>query len=550
MALLASFFLFFAAAASGPDLRLFYQSAIDATEQPYRLYVPSSYRGGEPVPLVIAMHGTGGNENTLFDGDSYKQGALKQAAEKHGMIVASPLGRGITEFRGIGENDVFEVLEAVRARYKIDRERIYLTGHSMGGTGAAYLALHHPDVFAAAAPLAAAFSFPWLTRNAVTVPFLWIGGAEDAEYYHRGVAVGVERMRQFGVPVTAEALPGEGHGGPVKDFDRVLGWLKRHKRDLHPRSYFFEADTPLHGAAWWTAIERFTAPGRMASIEAKAESRELVRFSTVNVETFSFRPDPAVFDHGAPIEVEVNGRRVWKALLAEGRMLRIATAGQAAVVAVPSELPRRLTAWRTNTVAQAPAPLDMTAPDEKLLGNWITDAMRSSAAGADIAVWGGWAYRGLPIPQGRVDIVDLIQCSRPFDQSLVTVALTGRELRAILDDNVPDPKKDQPLRMDSPGASRLLQISGASYAFDPHRPAGQRIVRDTLKNDRVYRVVFEGQAMERQSVLLAGRFRKLDYQVIGIPLTMALYGHAARSGRIAATREGRVRMLNTSGGLE
>lgn len=75
-------------------------------------------------------------------------------------------------------------------------------------------------------------------------------------------------------------------------------------------------------------------------------------------------------------------------------------------------------------------------------------------------------------------------------------------------------------------------------------------MRDTLKNDRVYRVVFEGQAMERQSVLLAGRFRKLDYQVTGIPLTMALYGHAARSGRITATREGRVRMLNTGGGLE
>ncbi|MBM3795118.1 MAG: hypothetical protein FJW31_13850 [Acidobacteria bacterium] len=207
-----------------------------------------------PLPLVIAMHGTGGNENTLFDGDAYKQGALKAAAEKHGMLVASPLGRGVSEFRGVGETDVFEMLADIRARYRVNPDRIYLTGHSMGRTGAAYLALRHPDLFAAVAPLAAAYSFPWLARNAVTIPFLWIGGAADDEYYHSGVAVGVERMRKFDVPVMAEAIPGEGHNGPVKNFDRVLEWLARHHRNAHPRSYFFETDSSLHGTAWWTSI--------------------------------------------------------------------------------------------------------------------------------------------------------------------------------------------------------------------------------------------------------------------------------------------------------
>ena len=529
--------LLFAQPVFGPDLRLFYRSTIDNTEQPYRLYVPSTYRSdGPPMPLVIAMHGTGGNEGTLFDDAVYRQGALKQAAEKHGMIVASPLGRGITEYRGIGENDVFEVLDAVRGRYHIDPARIYLTGHSMGGTGAAYLALHHPDLFAAAAPLAAAYSFPWLARNALTVPFLWIGGAADAEYYHRGVAVGVERMRKFGAPVISESLPGEGHNGTVKDFDRVLGWLGRHKRDLHPRSYFFEVDTPLHGEAWWTRVERIARPGRMASIEARADSRERAVFETDNVAAFVFTPDRAVFDPGAPTEVIVNGQSVWKAIVPDAKAVRIA-AGVARLVPARA---RKLTAWRTETVAVAPQVLDMSGRDEKLLGNWITDAMRA-ATGAGIALWGGWAYRGLPIPQGKVDVVDLIQCSRPFDQLLVTVRLTGDEIRAILDDNVPDPKKDQPLRVDSPGASRLLQISGASYVFNAQARSGARIVSSTLEARRVYVVAMEGQVMERETALLAGRFRKLDYVTTPIPLTLALYGHAARTGRIEARREGRVR---------
>jgi len=83
------------------------------------------------------MHGTGGNENTLFDDPAYQHITLRQAAEKHGVIVVSPHGRGITEYRGIGEHDVLSVLEEVRKRYPIDPERIYLTGHSMGRTGAA-----------------------------------------------------------------------------------------------------------------------------------------------------------------------------------------------------------------------------------------------------------------------------------------------------------------------------------------------------------------------------------------------------------------------------
>ena len=528
----------FAQTVSGQDLRLFYRSGVDNTEQPYRLYVPSSYRSDGPaLPLVIAMHGTGGNEGTLFDDPAYKQGALKRAAEKHEMLVASPLGRGITEYRGIGENDVFEVLEAVRSRYRVDPSRIYLTGHSMGGTGAAYLALHHPDLFAAAAPLAAAYSFPWLARNAVTVPFLWIGGADDAEYYHRGVAVGVERMRKFGAPVISESLPGEGHGGPVKDFDRVLAWLGKHKGELHPRSYFFEADTPLHGEAWWTRVERIAQPGRVASIEARAESRERAVFNTANVAAFVFRPDRVVFDAGAPIEVLVNGRRVWKAIVTDGQELRIA----AGAARLQPAKPRNLTAWRTETVAHAPSSLDMQG-DEKPLANWIADAMRA-ATGAEIALWGGWAYRGLPIPQGAVDVVDLIQCSRPFDQSLVTMRLTGNEIRAILDENVPNPKKDQPLGMDSPGASRLLQISGASYVFDVHARDGEKIVSSTLQPERVYRVAMEGQVVERESALLTGRFRKLDYDTTGIPLTLALYGHAARTGKIEARQEGRVRAV-------
>ena len=107
----------------GKDLRLSYRSAIDDTDQPYRLYVPTGYDGTRAFPLVIAMHGTGGNESSLFEDKRLPADELKRVAEKHAVLLVSPHGRGTTEYRGIGENDIFCVLADVQRHYRIDAER-------------------------------------------------------------------------------------------------------------------------------------------------------------------------------------------------------------------------------------------------------------------------------------------------------------------------------------------------------------------------------------------------------------------------------------------
>jgi predicted esterase len=522
----------------GKDLRLTYHSEVDKSDQPYRIYIPTAYDGKQRLPVIVAMHGTSGNEATLIEERNYLPGAIREAAEKRGVLLVSPLGRGTTEYRGIGENDVLCVLDDVQKRYQVDPDRIYLTGHSMGGTGAAYLALHHPDRFAAAAPLAAAYSFPWLARNAVMVPFLWIGGATDAGFYHRGVAIGVERMRKFGVQVLSEALPNEGHNGPVQDFDRVFAWLLQHKRNPHPRSYFFEIDTPLHGRAWWTSVETISQSGRMASIAAEAGSDNSVQFQTVNIGTFTFAPDALVFNTSQPVAVTIGGREVWRALIPTGKRLRLTEGSAGWKTAIEALVESPLTAYRDHPVAEAPEVVDMQGT-EKRLANWITDAMRA-ATGADLALYNAIYYRGLPLGPGVVDIVDLIQCSRPFEQFLVTVQLAGRDVIAILDANA-DPQKNVRSTIDTPGSGRLVQLSGARYIFDPRRAAGERIVDTDLQLDRLYTVALEGQVVERETMLLAGRFEKLDYNTTNVPFTLALYGHAAKLGRIEAKTEGRVR---------
>lgn len=76
-------------------------------------------------------------------------------ASDHGQpcVAIRPTGRGgKSVYQNYGEIDVLEAIEHVCSCYPIDRDRISVTGTSMGGAAVWYLASHYPDLFAAAAP--------------------------------------------------------------------------------------------------------------------------------------------------------------------------------------------------------------------------------------------------------------------------------------------------------------------------------------------------------------------------------------------------------------
>src|SRR5262249_25966141 len=209
----------------------------------------------------------------------------------------------------------------------------------------------------------------------------------------------------------------------------------------------------------------------------------------------TFKPDSAVFDLSQPIIVMVNGQVVSRELIPGGRRIRLTGGPEDWKAAVEAGDEPSLTEYRNHPVADAPEKIDMQGT-EKRLANCTTDAMRA-ATGADLALYNAVYYRGLPLGPVNVDAVDLIQCSRPFDQYLVTVRLTGREVIEILDANA-DPQKNVRASIDTPGSGRVVQLSGARYVFDGSRPAGERIVDTDLQPDRPYTVALEGQVVERE----------------------------------------------------
>jgi predicted peptidase len=191
------------------DLRKAYRSPVDQTLQPYRLFVPSTYDGEKPAGLVVALHGMGGDENSIFD--QYAAGRMKAEAEKRGLFVVCPKGRGpASMYRGTAEQDVLDVLAEVRRDYQIDPKRIYLMGHSMGAYGAWSIAMNHPGLFAALGPISGGGN-PAGLEKIKTIPHYIVHGASDKTVPVAQSRMMVEAAKKLGTPHVYVEVPNGSH---------------------------------------------------------------------------------------------------------------------------------------------------------------------------------------------------------------------------------------------------------------------------------------------------------------------------------------------------
>ena len=132
-----------------------YVSQVDGSRQPYGLIVPKHHDPQQVMRLDVVLHGSSrpvGMSEVRF------MARFDEGDEAHGdppdapFIELHPLGRVENCYRWSGETDVFEAIEDVCRRYRIDRDRIVLRGMSMGASGTWHLGLKHPDRFAALGP--------------------------------------------------------------------------------------------------------------------------------------------------------------------------------------------------------------------------------------------------------------------------------------------------------------------------------------------------------------------------------------------------------------
>ncbi len=170
------------------DMRMAHRSAVDQTLQPFRVYVPRGYDPARRYPLIVALHGATGDENTYMDRYNLPDGSslFQKLADERGYILAAPNGRGpYGMYLQDSETDVLEVLDRVMALYPIHADEVFLTGHSMGGGGTWHIGFAHAKRFRALAPVASGFGGRLQTRpsiplkSAPEMPVLFSYGLKD-----------------------------------------------------------------------------------------------------------------------------------------------------------------------------------------------------------------------------------------------------------------------------------------------------------------------------------------------------------------------------------
>jgi polyhydroxybutyrate depolymerase len=128
------------------------------TARRYRLHAPSGYDGTRPVPLVIALHPYPGDGLSMSE-----MVGLDAVAEREGFLTAYPDGvnGGFNAFICCGQADDVGFLTALAAHlvrgWKVDADRVYLTGISNGGDLSFRAAVEATGVFAAIGAVSGGF---------------------------------------------------------------------------------------------------------------------------------------------------------------------------------------------------------------------------------------------------------------------------------------------------------------------------------------------------------------------------------------------------------
>jgi predicted esterase len=182
----------------------------------YGLYVPPHLQGKKgPFPLIVFLHGYGERWKTHI----FKAGLPQAIAQRFGtnkpnghfqFIAFFPIDpSGRWEAGSVEVERVMMALDYVIAHHRIDPSRVYLTGHSAGGSGVWSLAEAYPDKWAAVVPLCSFISPD--VQKVKHIPAWIFHGAKDQLAPVDRERYLVQQLQEAGADVRYTEVPNRGH---------------------------------------------------------------------------------------------------------------------------------------------------------------------------------------------------------------------------------------------------------------------------------------------------------------------------------------------------
>lgn len=196
----------------------------------YLLYLPNNYNENEELfPLVLFLHGSGERGNDLEKVKVHGLPKLIDQGKDFPFIVLSPQ----CPDKIFWNTDVLAaLLDKIENEYRVDKNRIYVTGLSMGGHGTWSLALEQPNRFAAIAPVCG-----WAdTSEAKTIAHIpaWVfHGAKDVVVPVKASEDMVTALKNYGAEVKLTIYPEANHDSWTETYnnDELYKWFLEQSLD-------------------------------------------------------------------------------------------------------------------------------------------------------------------------------------------------------------------------------------------------------------------------------------------------------------------------------
>lgn len=297
----------------------------------FALSVPENYQPSRDYGLVICLHGAG------FTGEAYLDRWKPRLGDDY--ILACPTYDRGAWWNRSAEDLVLATMRAVWSRYRIDRDRVFLTGMSNGGIGAWIIGMHHADLFAGLAPMASGIDdvlYPFLSNLRAT-PVYIIHGSQDE-------VMPVRLSRELAAELTklgyhfvyrehdrTHPMAG-GHFFPREELPALVEWMNKRRRTALPPHLSLTRDASHLDAFAWTRIDatdriamfsenlfdgtdRFITERVYAKLDAQIVEGNRIEVRTEHVLRYSLFLNDELIDLSRPVVVITNGTESFRGLL-------------------------------------------------------------------------------------------------------------------------------------------------------------------------------------------------------------------------------------------
>ncbi|MEM8866399.1 MAG: peptidase [Planctomycetota bacterium] len=301
----------------------------------YLVQLPPEYDPLRSYPAVVTLNGLGYSPEQQVDywaGPEVTAGGADQPpvrrgqATRRGYITIAIDWQLPDQFAyGYSAREHLAVLACCRdamRRFAIDTDRIFLTGHDIGGDAAWDIATSHPDLWAGVMPMLARANryVDWYWQNAEFVPWYFVAGEMDGGKTAHNARELDRYLKRARYDATLAEFLGRGHEPFSDEIQRLFDWMNRKRRQSAPEEFDVYTMRPWDNFFWWAEFgdlpaKAMVAPGtwppkrgvRAARLQMrKYEGNKLSINARAGRTTVWLSPDVVDFDQ--LIKVELNGR--------------------------------------------------------------------------------------------------------------------------------------------------------------------------------------------------------------------------------------------------